>query len=336
MHCQWKDKVLDITASDFEKLALDLFLFQYENNAVYRQYIDTLKVNPLTVKSIGNIPFLPVGFFKSHIVTSTIFEPSVVFESSGTTGSVNSRHYVKDIVVYKDSFTRGFEHFYGPVKDWCILGLLPSYLERENSSLVFMVNELIGLSAHQTSGFYLNDYEKLLSSLWELERKHQKTILIGVTFALLDFADLYKKSNGKPLAHTIVMETGGMKGRRKEMIRLAVHDALKDSFQVPFIHSEYGMTELLSQAYSTGNGIFKCPSWMKVLIRDEENPFDIKLPQLQTPGATGAINVIDLANIYSCCFIATDDSGRLFPDGSFEVGGRIDNSDLRGCSLMVI
>ncbi len=336
MHCQWKDKVLNITAPDFEKLALDLFHFQYENNAVYKQYTDALNVDPQTVSGIGKIPFLPIRFFKSHIVTNTIFEPSIVFESSGTTGSVNSRHYLKDVDIYKDSFTRGFEHVYGPVKDWCILGLLPSYLERENSSLVFMINELIGLSAHPGSGFYLNEYEKLRSALWDLERQQQKTILIGVTFALLDFADLYKKSNGSSLAHTIIMETGGMKGRRKEMIRPALHDVLKNSFQIPFVHSEYGMTELLSQAYSTGNGIFKCPSWMKVLIRDEENPFDIKFPALQTAAAAGAINIIDLANIYSCCFIATDDSGRLFPDGSFEVAGRIDNSDLRGCSLMVI
>jgi len=336
MHCQWKDKVLAVTASDFEKLALDLFHFQYESNAVYKQYTDALKINPRIVDAIGEIPFLPIRLFKSHIVTSGNFEPSVVFESSGTTGGVNSRHYIKDPAIYKEVLTKGFEHFYGSVKDWCILGLLPSYLERANSSLVFMVNELIRLSNHEHSGFYLNEDDKLFSVLHELEKQRQKTILIGVTFALLDFSALYQKNKGNPLQSTIIMETGGMKGRRKEMIRPAVHDALKQGFQIPVVHSEYGMTELLSQAYSDGNGIFQCPSWMKVLIRNEENPFDVKLPRFPTVSATGAINIIDLANIYSCCFIASDDSGRLFPDGSFEVAGRIDNSDLRGCSLMVI
>ena len=276
MHCQWKDKVLAVTASDFEKLALDLFHFQYENNAIYQQYTDALKINPLMVDDIGKIPFLPIRFFKSHIVASTHFEPSVVFESSGTTGSVNSRHYIKDASIYKESFTKGFEHFYGSVKDWCILGLLPSYLERGNSSLVYMVNELIGLTNHKSSGFYLNEFDKLFSTLRELEKQQQKTMLIGVTFALLDFAAFYEKNGGEPLAHTTIMETGGMKGRRKEMIRPEVHDILRKAFQVPVVHSEYGMTELLSQAYSDGNGIFKCPAWMKVMIRDEEDPMHIK------------------------------------------------------------
>jgi len=335
MQCQWKDKVLAVTPSDFDKLALDLFHFQYQNNIIYRQYTDVLHIDPQTVSGIVKIPYLPIRFFKSHKVVSTSFEPSAVFESSGTTGGARSRHYLVDTTIYKESFTKGFEHFYGSVHDWCILGLLPSYLERENSSLVFMVNELIRLSGHNRSGFYLNEFDELLSLLVSLEKQGQKTLLIGVTFALLDFAAFYLEQGGLPLKHTIIMETGGMKGRKKEMIRPAVHDVLKKAFQVSDIHSEYGMTELLSQAYSKGNGVFNCPPWMKVLVRDEQNPFEIKLPSSATVAESGTINIIDLANIYSCCFIATDDSGQLFSNDSFRVSGRIDNSDIRGCSLMI-
>lgn len=338
MDCQWKDKVLAVTEPGFEDLALELFHFQYRNNPVYKQYTDAIRVKPDLVKSLSEIPFLPISFFKTQRVQSTIFEPAVVFESSGTTGTVNSRHYIKDIDLYKQSFIKGFELFYGPAKDWCIIGLLPSYLERQNSSLVFMVNELIRVSGHANSGFYLNEFDKLSFVLNNLEAKQQKTLLIGVTFGLLDFAEIYStKPDKKPLHHTIIMETGGMKGRRKEMVREEVHDMLKNSFGVSFIHSEYGMTELLSQAYSNGNGIFKCPLWMKVLLRDEEDPFEIRVPRFQTAASVkGAINVIDLSNIYSCCFIATDDAGKLYPDSSFEVLGRMDNSDLRGCSLMTV
>lgn len=337
MQCQWKDKVLAVNGSTFEQLALDLFRFQYENNAVYMQYTNALQIDPETVQAIEQIPFLPIRFFKSHRIETTFFEPATVFESSGTTGSNNSRHFVKDTQLYKEAFTKGFELFYGPVKDWCILGLLPSYLERENSSLVFMVNELIRLSGHPDSGFYLDDYDKLGSLINELEDRGQKTLLVGVTFALLDFASIYFSGrNGKSLKFTAVMETGGMKGRRKEMVRQEVHAVLKKAFDLPTIHSEYGMTELLSQAYSSGEGVFRCPPWMKVLIREEDDPFEIRTPQFQNAASvSGAINVIDLANIYSCSFIATDDAGKLFPDGSFEVLGRIDNSDIRGCSLMV-
>ena len=335
MHCQWKDKVLAVTPSDFDGLALDLFHFQYQNNIIYRQYIEVLNIDPQTVNGIGKIPYLPIRFFKSHKVASTSFEPSVVFESSGTTGTASSRHYVMDTSIYKECFTKAFEDFYGPVNDWCILGLLPSYLERTNSSLVFMVNELIRLSNHKRSGFYLNEFDDLLTTLVDLEKQEQKTLLIGVTFALLDFAAFYVEQEASPLRHTIIMETGGMKGRKQEMIRPAVHDVLKQAFQVSAIHSEYGMTELLSQAYSKGSGIFKCPPWMKVLIRDEQNPFEIKLPRSEAVAETGAINIIDLANIYSCCFVATDDSGQVFSNGSFQVSGRIDNSDIRGCSLMI-
>ncbi|MEP7377256.1 MAG: acyl transferase [Chitinophagaceae bacterium] len=338
MQCQWKDKVLAVTGSTFEKLALDLFRFQYENNEVYKQYIDALQIDPHIVQTIDKIPFLPIRFFKSHRIQSTIFNPATVFESSGTTGSNSSRHFVKDAELYKEIFTKGFELFYDPVKDWCFLGLLPSYLERENSSLVFMVNELIRLSGHQSSGFYLDDYNKLSSLINDLEDREQKTLLIGVTFALLDFASIYSSGDQrKSLRHTTIMETGGMKGRRKEMVRHEVHTILKRSFDVPVIHSEYGMTELLSQAYSSGDGIFKCPPWMKVLIRDEDDPFEIRMPLFQNVASvSGAVNIIDLANIYSCSFIATDDAGKLFPDGSFEIFGRLDNSDIRGCSLMVV
>ena len=335
MQCQWKDKVLSVTEPEFDKLALDLFMFQYRNNDVYKQYVDALGVEPLAVRKITQIPFLPIRFFKSHRIHSTEFEPATIFESSGTTGNINSRHFIKDTDLYKESVTRGFELFYGPLNNWCIIGLLPSYLERKNSSLVFMVNEFIRLSGHQKSGFYLDEYQNLLSLLYDLEKQKQKTLLIGVTFGLLDLASIYKKQG--PLHNTAIMETGGMKGRRPEMVRQEVHAILKKSFGVPVIHSEYGMTELLSQAYSDGEGIFKCPPWMKILLRDDEDPLAIRMPYFQSmTHVSGAINIIDLANVYSCCFIATDDAGKVFPDGSFEVLGRMDNSDLRGCSLMVV
>ena len=330
---QWNHKIFGVKEENFKELALEVFNFQQENNPVYKAYLQALKINPQLVLSIDQIPFLPVSFFKSHDVQTTLYDPQAVFESSGTSGSINSRHLVKDISLYEDSFTKGFELFYGPVKDYCIIGLLPSYLERRDSSLVYMTEKLIHLSEHPQSGFYLDEYEKLFAVLNELEKHQQKTLLIGVTFALLDFAEKYSL----PLHHTVVMETGGMKGRREEMIRKEVHVILKHSFSADRIHSEYGMTELLSQAYSKGEGIFNCPPWMKVLVRDEEDPLLITVSRFETvTPLTGAINIIDLANIYSCSFIATDDVGKLYPDGSFEVLGRMDGSDLRGCSLMVI
>jgi phenylacetate-coenzyme A ligase PaaK-like adenylate-forming protein len=341
----WNHKVFEVKEENFEALALEVFNFQYENNPVYQTYVRALQVNPASVCFFGQIPFLPIRFFKSHEVKTGLFESQAVFESSGTTGSVNSRHLVKDLSLYEESFIGSFELFYGPVKDWCIIGLLPSYLERKNSSLIYMTDKLIHLSEHPQSGFYLDEYEKLFAVLNELEKHQQKTLLIGVTFALLDLAEKYSL----PLRHTVVMETGGMKGRREEMIRPQVHSILQKAFHVPFIHSEYGMTELLSQAYSKGKGIFNCPPWMKVLIREDEDPFNVQSlvgssesgVQLTTHHSplttlTGAINLIDLANIYSCSFIATDDIGKLYSDGSFEVLGRMDGSDLRGCSLMVI
>jgi phenylacetate-coenzyme A ligase PaaK-like adenylate-forming protein len=326
MLTEWNHKIFNTDKVSFEKLALEVFAFQYRENSVYQAYTNALGVKPDSVTEIGQIPFLPIRFFKSHAIRSTVFEPAMVFESSGTTGTIYSRHLVKNLFIYEESFVKGFELFYGHPEDWCIIGLLPSYLERNNSSLVYMVNKLIEQSGHPQSGFYLNEYQKLSTTLAALEARQQKTMVIGVTFGLLDFSEASKLS----LQHTILMETGGMKGRRKELLREEVHHLLQQAFTVDGIHSEYGMTELLSQAYSKGNGVFNCPPWMKVLLRDEEDPLQIK----QT--GSGLINVIDLANIYSCSFIATDDVGKLYKDESFKVLGRMDGSDIRGCSLMVV
>lgn len=323
---QWNHKIFDWTERDFNVLALEIFRFQAEHNLVYKDYLRALQLRPEKVDTIAKIPFLPVRFFKSHAVQTTSFEPAAIFESSGTTGSINSRHLVKDIDIYEESFRKGFETAYGPLNEWCIIGLLPSYLERNNSSLVYMVSKLVQWSGHPLSGFYLDEYEKLSGVLHTLEGKQQKTLLLGVTFALLDFAEKFPQQ----LRHTVIMETGGMKGRRREMIRPEVHQLLQDAFGAEKIHSEYGMTELLSQAYSKGGGVFDTPAWMKMLVRDDEDPFLIKSE------GSGTINVIDLANIYSCSFIATDDVGKLYSDQRFEVLGRIDGSDLRGCSLMVV
>ncbi len=310
-----------------EKLALQLFQYQYGNNKIYQQWCGLLQVNPSSVTTIDKIPFLPISFFKTHVITTGTFLPGIIFTSSGTTQTSNSRHFVKDISLYKKSFTTAFESFYGNIKDLCIIGLLPSYLERNGSSLVIMVDELIQLSQHSQSGFYLYDFDKLKTMLQQLEEAKQKTILIGVTFALLDFAVACPMS----LQHTIIMETGGMKGRKKELTREEVHTQLQQAFRISSVHSEYGMTELLSQAYSQDNGIYHCPSWMKVLVRNEEDPLHVTVT-----GKKGILNIIDLANIDSCAFIATDDAGIVYEDGSFEVLGRIDNSDLRGCSLLTL
>lgn len=326
---QWNHKMFKQSEGNFDDLAIEAFHYQYTGNPVYRRYVDALGTDITQVKTPEQVPFLPISFFKTQQVKTGIYNTDTIFESSGTTGNSTSRHWVRDTALYRESFIKGFTRFYGPPGGWCILGLLPSYLERKNSSLVFMVHELIKHGGHPMSGFYLDEYEKLNATLLDLESNGQKTLLIGVTFALLDFAAQFPQ----PLKNTVVMETGGMKGRRKEMIREEVHDLLKKAFSLPAIHSEYGMTELLSQAYSSGNGIFHSPPWLKIMIRDEEDPLTIKNQAVQAT-VSGAINVIDLANIHSSCFIATDDAGRLHPDGSFEVIGRLDNSDLRGCSLL--
>lgn len=324
MLLQGRDKIFGVNEQEFEELTLEIFRFQYANNPVYAAYVNSLGKSPLQITHINEIPFLPVRFFKTHEIKTTEFSPELVFESSGTTGNINSHHLVKDASLYRESFNKAFQNFYGNISEWCILGLLPSYLERKNSSLVYMVEHLIVQSECEESGFYLDEFEKLANTLRQLESRGCKTLLIGVTFALLDFAERFPM----PLHHTVIMETGGMKGRKEEMIREEVHQILKSVFQLPAIHSEYGMTELLSQAYSKGEGRFYTPAWMKVLVRDEEDPFLVKA------NGSGIINIIDLANLYSCSFIATDDAGRLNADGSFEVLGRVDGSDLRGCSLL--
>ena len=311
----------------FEKIALKVFRFQYENNSVYRDFCDFLKVEKSSVKSLQQIPFLPIQFFKSHEVVSSTNPVQETFTSSGTTGMITSQHLVTDISLYEQSYRNAFSEFYGNIEDYAVLALLPSYLERKGSSLIYMVNDLIQLSNNPNSGFYLHNYDELTSKLIELDSEGQNVLLIGVTYALLD---LIEQQNFQ-LQNTIVMETGGMKGKRKEIIREELHEILCKGFGVSNIHSEYGMTELLSQAYSLGNGIFECPNWMQILIRDTEDA----LSYVST-GKTGGINVIDLANINSCSFIATQDLGKKYPNNSFEVLGRFDNSDIRGCNLMVI
>ena len=321
------------TKENFTEKALEVFHFQYENNKVYRAYCDILKTVPADVNTLEKIPFLPIQFFKNKQIKTTAFEPVIIFESSGTTGSINSKHFVKDLSVYEESFIKCFRNFYGNEKQICIIGLLPSYLERKGSSLVYMVNDLIKKSAHKASGFYLYDHEKLKKVLLQNEKDLQPTLLIGVTYALLDFAE----QNKLRLNNTIIMETGGMKGRREEMNRKEVHDILKKNLGVTSIHSEYGMTELLSQAYSKGEGIFECPAWMRILIRKEDDPFDIsKAENCKELFCNGAVNIIDLANIYSCSFIATDDTGKLYKNNNFEITGRLENSDMRGCGLMIL
>ena len=315
------------TEEQFNAMALKIFKFQFENNRVYRSFCDLLYKHPSEVKTIEEIPFLPIQFFKTRSVLSSEESVQTTFTSSGTTGSITSKHLVTDLKVYEESFNKGFHHFYGSIEDYVVLALLPSYLERDGSSLIYMVDALIKQSKHRESGFYLNNLSELKNTLIRLDSEGKKVLLIGVSFALLDLVEAYQFN----LKHTIVMETGGMKGRRKELIREALHQQLKYGFGVTSIHSEYGMTELLSQAYSNGNGIFKTPNWMRVLTRDTEDALTI-----QPNGKTGGINVIDLANINSCSFIATQDLGRVYENDTFEIIGRFDNSDIRGCNLMVL
>lgn len=311
----------------FEKAALKVFRFQYENNLVYREFCDFLKTDVQKVKSLEQIPFLPIQFFKSHSVVSSINVAEETFTSSGTTGMVTSKHFVTDVSIYEESYQKGFSQFYGNIEDYVVLALLPSYLEREGSSLIYMVKDLIQMTNNPESGFYLHNHDELIEKLIRLDQSGQNVILIGVTYALLDLIEKHPFQ----LQNTIIMETGGMKGMRKEMIREELHEQLCQGFGVKAIHSEYGMTELLSQAYSLGNGVFECPSWMQILVRDTEDALTYV-----SEGKTGGINVIDLANINSCSFIATQDLGKKNPNNSFEVLGRFDNSDIRGCNLMVL
>lgn len=311
----------------FNSLALDVFKFQFENNPVYRSFCDLLYKHPSDIKRVEDIPFLPIQFFKSHKVLSSKHPIEATFSSSGTTGSTTSTHFVTDLNIYEESFRKGFKQFYGNIEDYIILALLPSYLERQGSSLIYMVNDMIKQSKHSESGFYLDNISELKEQLITLDSEGKKVLLIGVSFALLDLVEQYQFQ----LKNTIVMETGGMKGRRKELVRAELHAILKRGFGVTNIHSEYGMTELLSQGYSKGNGIFECPNWMRILTRDPEDALT-----LQQKERTGGINVIDLANINSCSFIATQDLGRIAKDGTFEIIGRFDSSDIRGCNLMVL
>jgi phenylacetate-coenzyme A ligase PaaK-like adenylate-forming protein len=313
--------------ADFTKNALQIFKHQFKNNRVYRSFCDLLYKHPSDVNTIEDIPFLPIQFFKNKKVVATLNDVDEVFTSSGTTGTVTSKHFVTDISLYKESYLRGFTQFYGNIEDYIVLALLPNYLERKGSSLVFMVDDLIQKSKNSESGFYLNNLDELTKKLINLNKTGQKILLIGVSFALLD---LIEKQTFK-LKNTIIMETGGMKGRRKELIRKELHEVLKYGFGVSKIHSEYGMTELLSQAYSIGDGIFETPPWMKILTRDTEDALTIN-----KTGKTGGINVIDLANYNSCSFIATQDLGKTYKNGTFEIIGRFDNSDIRGCNLMAL
>jgi phenylacetate-coenzyme A ligase PaaK-like adenylate-forming protein len=314
------------TEAEFENLALEVFQYQYKYVDVYRTYVDLMKVDPNRVRRIDQIPFLPIQFFKNHQIITRGITPEIEFTSSGTTGSEISKHLVAKSELYRQSYTNGFRYFYGDEQQYCILALLPAYLERTGSSLVYMVDGLIRQSANPNGGFYLNQLDELAEKLAKLDSSGQKCLLVGVSFALLDLAERHKFN----LKNTIVMETGGMKGRRKEMVRDELHGILTKAFGVDRIHSEYGMTELLSQAYSKGKGVFSCPPWMRVLIRETNDPLTIA-----PVGTTGGINIIDLANFYSCAFIQTQDLGRLNHDGSFKVLGRMDSAPIRGCNLLV-
>ena len=323
---QAKD-IFNIEATtDFEKNTLSVFKHQAKHNLVYKRFLSFLNTDIKAIKSSNQIPFLPIQFFKSHKIISTTSDAQFVFSSSGTTGDLTSKHYVTDIFLYEKSYLAAFKHFYGNIEDYTILALLPSYLEREGSSLIYMVNDLINKSKKPKSGFYLNNLSELKNTIIDLDLNGEKVLLIGVSFALLDLIENYTFN----LKNTIVMETGGMKGRRKELIRNELHQKLKMGFGVSNIHSEYGMTELLSQAYSKGNGIFECPPWMKITVRDTEDALTL-LPA----GKTGGINIIDLANINSCSFIATQDLGKTYDNGTFEILGRFDHSDIRGCNLLI-
>jgi len=311
---------------DFNRVALEVFKYQFENNKVYKQYVENLHIDTSAIAHYMEIPFLPIQFFKTQNVSTLDQNSQITFTSSGTTGMINSQHHVYDLEWYELSFRKAFAQFYGNIKDIAVLALLPSYLEREGSSLIYMVDDLLQSSKQPESNYFLYNHDELFATLAELQAKGTKTLLIGVTYALLDFVETYSID----FPELIVMETGGMKGKRKEMIREELHQILCTGYGVSAIHSEYGMTELLSQGYSKGQGLFQTPNWMKILIRDTNDPLTL----LQNSN-TGAINVIDLANLHSCSFIATQDLGKIYPDQSFEILGRFDNADIRGCNLLV-
>lgn len=312
--------------SSFNKYCLDIYHFQYRNNLVYKKFCNMICENPMNINEITKIPFLPISFFKTKKILS-VDKFEKVFYSSGTTTNSRSKHFISDLKLYEESFIKNFKNNYGELNKYTIIALLPNYYENESSSLIYMVEKLIKLTKSNESGFFLDDYTNLSKKLNQLDSNNdRKTILIGVPYALLDLLDF----NQFCLNNTIIMETGGMKGRRKELVRNELHEKLKSGFGVNQIHSEYGMTELLSQAYSKGNGIFSTPAWMKVLIRDVNDAQNLNFNK-----KSGAINIIDLANYNSCSFIATDDMGKFVSESEFEVIGRIDNSDVRGCNLLI-
>ena len=339
------DKIFKVNADNFEQLSIEIFHYQYLHNPIYKQFVDLLKINIHQIKSINQIPFLPIEFFKTErIITKSSdlqgfknlegLNTQQLFVSSGTSGIGESKHFVTDISIYEKSYRNSFELFYGNPEEYCFWALLPSYLERGNSSLIYMLNDFINLTKHNGSGFYLYNTDDLIDKIKKLNKSNQKIILLGVTYALLDLADkfpLFERGSRGVLNNLIIMETGGMKGKRKEMIKEELHKILSKKLGVAQIHSEYGMTELLSQAYSKGDGLFYCPPWMKILIRDTNDPFTIS----SLSGRSGGVNIIDLANINSCCFIATQDLGKTYNDNSFEVLGRFAHSDIRGCNLLV-
>lgn len=312
------------SSEEFDIAALRVFKLQYRYNKTYHQFVDLLKINVQSVETVEQIPFLPISFFKNKKIIVEGINPEIIFLSSSTTGTGQSQHFVAKTALYEESFLKAFCHFYGDIKEYTIFALLPSYLEREGSSLVYMAGKLIQLSENSKSGFYLYNHKELLENLSSVEGKK---IVLGVSFALLDLAE---KSSFQ-LKDVIIMETGGMKGRKEELTREELHTILIQKFGVNSIHSEYGMTELLSQAYSKQNGIYQCPPWMKVLARDTTDPLKI-----MSGNKSGCLNIIDLANLYSCSFIATQDLGKVDSKGFFEVTGRMDNSDIRGCNLMAI
>lgn len=321
-------RIFDISGTaDFLEAALEVFRIQHRTNTVYREFCNLMEIKPNRVRQLDQIPFLPIEFFRTRKVVTGQADNPYIFTSSGTTGSLPSKHFVSDIRLYERSFLQTFEYFYGPVNNFCILALLPSYLEREGSSLVYMVQDLIRRSSHPDSGFYLDNRKDLKTVLTRLSDTNTPILLLGVSFALLDFVEAFHLQ----LKGAIVMETGGMKGRRKEMIREELHATLKAGFGLDRIHSEYGMTELLSQAYSQGDGLFRTPPWMEIKIRDMGDP----LSYLEE-GRTGGVNIIDLANLHSCSFVATQDLGKKHLDGTFEILGRFDQADIRGCNLMVL
>lgn len=323
------DRIFETRPETFDAMCLEVFRFQYAHNPLYRQFCDHLRRQPDQIKHSEEIPFLPIRFFRDQCIKTTEFEPEVVFESSATTADTVSRHYVRSTALYEQSFTKSFTEFFGDPSGYAILALLPSYLERGNSSLVYMVQHLMKLSGQASNGFYLYDHAALAGVLERNIRENIPTILFGVTYALLDFSEEFPID----LSGIKVVETGGMKGRKAEMVREAVHDILCSRWNLETIFSEYGMTELLSQAWSAGYGQFSTPPWMRVLARAEDDPLFV---YPYATSARGAANIIDLANVYSCAFTATDDLVQIHAGGGFEVRGRMDHSDMRGCSLMVV